>query len=152
MNYSIWFKANAFGLWFYILFFVLHDKNLTFWNDLVCMKKCLRNILPCESFLTGCLIKIWFFYSKLSVNQIKPNFNEIPCGKIHENLPQESDGWKQWELIKSRDHMIKVRTNMIFAGIAVTVGVSMYVLSISRLSEVDMVIPPKPIITKRNPI
>ena len=28
---------------------------------------------------------------------------------------------------------------MIFAGIAVTVGVSMYVLSISRLSEVDMV-------------
>ena len=41
---------------------------------------------------------------------------------------------------------------MIFAGIAVTVGVSMYVLSISRLSEVDMVIPPKPIITKRNPI
>ena len=29
---------------------------------------------------------------------------------------------------------------MIFAGVAVTVGVSMYVLSISRLSEVDMVI------------
>ena len=28
---------------------------------------------------------------------------------------------------------------MIFTGIAVTVGVSMYVLSISRLSEVDMV-------------
>ena len=41
---------------------------------------------------------------------------------------------------------------MIFAGIAVTVGVSMYVLSISRLSEVEMVMLPKPIITRKNPI
>ena len=33
---------------------------------------------------------------------------------------------------------------MIITGVAVTVGVSMYVLSISRLSEVDMVMLPNP--------
>ena len=53
------------------------------------------------------------------------------------------------ESSSSRDH-IKVRTNMIFTGPSVTVGVSMYVLSISRLSEVDMVMLAKPIITKKN--
>ena len=39
---------------------------------------------------------------------------------------------------------------MIFAGIAVTVGVSMYVLSISRLSEVDMVMLTKTHLFKKN--
>lgn len=34
---------------------------------------------------------------------------------------------------------LKLPFTMIFTGVAVTVGVSMYVLSISRLSEVDMV-------------
>jgi hypothetical protein len=40
---------------------------------------------------------------------------------------------------------------MIFAGIAVTVGVSMYVLSISRLSEVDMVMLTKTHLFKKYP-
>lgn len=38
-------------------------------------------------------------------------------------------------------------SNVIFTGVAVTVGVSMYVLSISRLSEVDMVMLPPPFLT-----
>ena len=50
--------------------------------------------------------------------------------------------WKR-TLLKMKTMVIspslKLPFTMIFTGVAVTVGVSMYVLSISRLSEVDMV-------------
>ena len=52
------------------------------------------------------------------------------------------------ESSSSQDHL-KVRTNMIFAGPPVTVGVSAYVLCISRLSERDMVMLQNPIITNK---